>query len=680
MVLIEGIPWEWFLKRWEEHEHIPSYSGKRYCKKGYEILIKDEAYNLGMSAQYLEKRIHETEVYACISHVWGEDHMPTTLSNVTRDDQPCKISLNSNEAKHWFVNKIAHVDAEVPTWFDTYSMPQTPDSEVSRNMALMHQIYTNADICYILIEDDNFHDHLSKYLGASMVRSHNDAMNGARSITSILDKSMYRKRVWTLQEELLPIAIVYVACCKDKHSLPTLGLGGIYEHEFKDSKFKNIVTTKIDDIFESIHDESWLKYIHERCSLSYLFRSRTGSTLDIKQKPDREVKLDDFERSRIWREHVRDISRHCTKLRDYVFGYVHVLDLSLGIEYERDSIEIMQAWVTALVKEGLIRWGMPNGLAEVFRRDNIKKHLVSTRSQHGIKQLYDIGYYKQTDYSTRVLIKRTIAGEAYMMSNVVGNWFKYIYVQSESTDSVPRPNDDYLGKIWASRKYVWPEIPVNTEIEMTELASNSDYDQLLDEHLVLFIVSNDWTYSGSGMGKYVNERLMFESMWRKYHFSRIYSCGTVCVGLIKDGDAVEKNDLTFTCASVISPLDDGSEDGMVYLLAKARGQMHKDRWMVGYQVADGSVIEDHLNKLHQSKDAQEAIYTLTIDERCIKDYVNVDDNDEKDCATLKHVSPPEISSVYTEYEEIEDTKYKTSCEEMNKMGFTKFNDNYFTKI
>ncbi|KAJ3091396.1 hypothetical protein HK100_007184 [Physocladia obscura] len=368
-----------------------------------------------MSAQYLEKRYHKTEVYTCVSHVWGDNHKLTTLSNVTSKNQQHEISLNSNEIKHWFVNKIAHVDAEVPTWFYTYSMPQISESEVSRNMAVRHQIYTNADIRYILIEDPKFHYHLSKYHDASIVRSDNDTKNAARSITSVLNGSTYKKRVWTLQE-LLPIDIVYVACCKGMHSLQTLGLGGIYEHEFKDSRFKNIVTTKIDEIFELIYDESWLKYIYEKCSLSDSFRLRTGSILDMKQKPDRVVKLDDSERSRIWRT--------APSLE------IMYLDLSLGIEYEGDSIEIMQAWVTALVKEGLIRWGLLNGLSE-----------------------------------------------------------------SEFTDSIPRPNDDYLGKIWASRKYVWPEIPVNTEIEMTELASNSDYDQLLDEHLVLFIVGNDWTYS-----------------------------------------------------------------------------------------------------------------------------------------------------------------------------------------
>ncbi|KAJ1532837.1 hypothetical protein HK096_006089, partial [Nowakowskiella sp. JEL0078] len=196
MVLIEGIPWEWFAKR-RVIESKKGYKGRRYCKKERD----------------------DDESYACVSHVWGNCELIGIKDRNGMYVQP--LMLNENIAKIVWVQQMisGQYDNDIPTWMDIYSINQSDDVDVERQVGIIDKIFSSAKLCYVCIEERDVYNSF-KQIKDTYNMNGNYAMyldEVTRDILRLVNDSVYGSRIWTLQEFLLSKDRKFVFCMEDEN-------------------------------------------------------------------------------------------------------------------------------------------------------------------------------------------------------------------------------------------------------------------------------------------------------------------------------------------------------------------------------------------------------------------------------------------------------------------------------
>ncbi|ORY42312.1 hypothetical protein BCR33DRAFT_307391 [Rhizoclosmatium globosum] len=280
---------------------------------------------------------HNDPKYSVVSHVWGRD----TVKNVTHMwgvKMPDYVTINRNLSKRIFMRWLYSRDERV--WMDIFNNNQHDKRVQSAQVAVMDILYARAERCYLVVECPqaglNFDKALEKFshsrlplivtgseLDIQPVIFHDD---WSEVLEFVLNKTEYRGRVWTLQEELVSKNKVLVIAPEDYDAVY------IASSSFDQDLIPN---------YERLTKEKLAE-----CSELYKNALRYRKTGDIGYNPAT-IRAQTLIQ-------LRNYDRQCYRPVDHVFAVYRLLGIEMETDYHDDPEKILQEWQIKLLQAGIL--------------------------------------------------------------------------------------------------------------------------------------------------------------------------------------------------------------------------------------------------------------------------------------------------------------------------------------
>ncbi|KAJ3347437.1 hypothetical protein HDU83_002087 [Entophlyctis luteolus] len=283
--------------------------------------------------------------YSAVSHVWGSPTMKK-ITHVWGIATPDYVEINANSAKHaairWLYGRRERV------WMDIFNNNQHDKKVISAQVAVMDILYGRSACCYIILECAraamNFNKLMERAAGRMSLptvllpaENANDweihhylidcgADEWEDHLNDLLEGTVYRSRVWTLQEEIVSKNKVVILAYEENSEVIILSHTPLEDVEFNSL---NVTTRKLRECSEL--------YVN---ALIYRASGDVGySTSDIKARAI---------------ANLRNYKRECFRPVDHVFAVNRLLGIVMDTDYYDAPEKILQEWQYKLMKAGIL--------------------------------------------------------------------------------------------------------------------------------------------------------------------------------------------------------------------------------------------------------------------------------------------------------------------------------------
>ncbi|KAJ3063888.1 hypothetical protein HDU98_000352 [Podochytrium sp. JEL0797] len=284
--------------------------------------------------------------YSIVSHVWG-----ATVKGITHMwnvEMPQVIEVNRNPAKHaalhWLYSRKERV------WMDIFNTNQHDKRVQSAQVAVMDILYARAERCYIVLECNQAATNLNKLLDSVPRRNQTestlleengsawgirhvlvDCGNGGdeeweRCLNVLLDKTEYRGRVWTMQEEMVSHDKVVILANAEN----------------------DLVYFVSHKPLPDVACDSRLVTTQKLSECSELYKK----ALKYRKSGDIGYSIESFKT--LVHQNMLDYKRECFRAVDHVFAVNRLVGITMETDYHDDPDKILQEWQYKLLKAGLL--------------------------------------------------------------------------------------------------------------------------------------------------------------------------------------------------------------------------------------------------------------------------------------------------------------------------------------
>ena len=306
--------------------------------------------------QLIVRPLNNNEEYTAVSHTWGSSR--NTIPEVDWD----VASWISHQVCESLVHKFGGI------WIDSLCIVQNDENDKKHQIQNMHSIYANAkDVVVVLV--DNFQMQIRALQQATQLLTNLCVAGECTSSNTchyfrclaklrtaaieIRDISWFR-RVWTLQETIIPDNLVFVG--------------------FENNTLRTNVTT-VDELSKFIHafdvasdtkSNAWLGSLTHGCTKNTIdplsVAKDVGNIADSIRPSHLQwyatmngtdaVTTLEYTAETVFRQ-LGNGNRGCEKLHDIVYGVCALLEIDVTVDYERQFDELFIDAVTQLVKRSI---------------------------------------------------------------------------------------------------------------------------------------------------------------------------------------------------------------------------------------------------------------------------------------------------------------------------------------